>query len=143
MLIGSAIGSEFAQLPTSGAAPWSMEPPPRVPGSGLPGQQPQGPPPPPPGAGLQLSPTGKSMTADLPPGDTPNVSTNYDTTGEPPFHSLSPSSHTRSFDRPSAAPSNSSASQVMMSPSIASIDEIQIAFAPSILRSQAARAERK
>ncbi|XP_055624985.1 paired box protein Pax-6-like isoform X2 [Toxorhynchites rutilus septentrionalis] len=48
MLIGSAIGSEFAQLPTSGAAPWSMEPP-RVPG-GLPGQQP-----PPPT--MQLSPT--------------------------------------------------------------------------------------
>ncbi|XP_058829422.1 paired box protein Pax-6-like isoform X1 [Topomyia yanbarensis] len=50
MLIGSAIGSEFAQLPTSGAAPWSMEPP-RAPG-GLPGQH-QAPPPP----TLQLSPT--------------------------------------------------------------------------------------
>lgn len=44
---------------------------------------------------------------------------------------------------PFVRPTNSSASQLMMSPSIASIDEIQIAFAPSILRSQAARAERK
>uniref|UniRef100_A0A182WPW0 Uncharacterized protein n=1 Tax=Anopheles minimus TaxID=112268 RepID=A0A182WPW0_9DIPT len=49
MLIGSAIGSEFAQLPS---APWSMEPP-RAP---LPGQGSLPPPPP----TLQLSPTGKS-----------------------------------------------------------------------------------
>lgn len=61
MLIGSAIGSEFAQLPTSGAtAPWSMEPP-RAPGqSGLGGGGGGGggslPPPP---SGLQLSPTGE------------------------------------------------------------------------------------
>ncbi|XP_029721774.1 paired box protein Pax-6-like isoform X2 [Aedes albopictus] len=76
MLIGSAIGSEFAQLPTSGAAPWSMEPPPRVPGSGLPGQQPPGPPPPPPGAGLQLSPT-VGLSPNLPsPGAVPPSSTN-------------------------------------------------------------------
>ncbi|XP_021707316.1 protein gooseberry-like isoform X1 [Aedes aegypti] len=75
MLIGSAIGSEFAQLPTSGAAPWSMEPPPRVPGSGLPGQQPPGPPPPPP-AGLQLSPT-VGLSPNLPsPGTVPPSSTN-------------------------------------------------------------------
>ncbi|XP_062562442.1 paired box protein Pax-6-like isoform X2 [Armigeres subalbatus] len=74
MLIGSAIGSEFAQLPTSGAAPWSMEPPPRVPGSGLPGQQPPGPPPPP--AGLQLSPT-VGLSPNLPsPGAVPPSSTN-------------------------------------------------------------------
>ncbi|XP_049298791.1 paired box protein Pax-7-like isoform X2 [Anopheles funestus] len=46
MLIGSAIGSEFAQLPS---APWSMEPP-RAP---LPGQGSLPPPPP----TLQLSPT--------------------------------------------------------------------------------------
>ncbi|XP_065089481.1 paired box protein Pax-6-like [Ochlerotatus camptorhynchus] len=72
MLIGSAIGSEFAQLPTSGAAPWSMEPPPRAPG-GLPGQQP-GPPPPPPS--MQLSPT-VGLSPNLPsPGNLPQSATN-------------------------------------------------------------------
>ncbi|XP_038111390.1 paired box protein Pax-6 isoform X3 [Culex quinquefasciatus] len=74
MLIGSAIGSEFAQLPTSGAtAPWSMEPP-RAPGqSGLGGGGGGGggslPPPP---TGLQLSPTVGLSPANLPsPGSGP------------------------------------------------------------------------
>ncbi|XP_053689700.1 paired box protein Pax-6-like isoform X3 [Sabethes cyaneus] len=66
MLIGSAIGSEFAQLPTSGAAPWSMEPP-RAPGGLPPGQQ-QPPPP-----TMQLSPT-VGLSPNLPsPGSVPTT----------------------------------------------------------------------
>ncbi|XP_055596844.1 paired box protein Pax-5-like isoform X2 [Uranotaenia lowii] len=68
MLIGSAIGSEFAQLPTSGTAPWSMEPP-RVPGGGGGGggglQPGAGALPPPPPTGLQLSPT-VALSPNLP-----------------------------------------------------------------------------